>query len=62
MSTHLSGVQSFLGLLHHFVLAKFATSSISVKYRRLIEKGRTYTKINAEYHFELYSAAPGDSN
>ena len=30
MSTHLTGIQSFLGFLHHFVLAKLATSSIRV--------------------------------
>ena len=31
MSTHLPGFQKFSGFLHHFVLAKLATSSISVK-------------------------------
>ena len=30
MSTHLPGFQSILGFLHHFVLAKIATSSIRV--------------------------------
>ena len=28
MSTHVSGFQSFFSFLHHFVLAKLATSSI----------------------------------
>ena len=28
MSTHLPGFQSYSGFLHHFVLAKLATSSI----------------------------------
>ena len=31
MSTHLPGFLSFSGFLHHFVLTKLATSSISVK-------------------------------
>ena len=31
MSTHLPGFQSFLRFLHHFVLAKLASSSIRVK-------------------------------
>ena len=31
MSTHLPGSQSFSGVLHHFVLAKLATSSIKIK-------------------------------
>ena len=31
MSTHLNGFQSFFRFLHHFVLAKVATSSIRVK-------------------------------
>ena len=31
MSTNLPGFQSFSGLLHHFVMTKFATSSIRVK-------------------------------
>ena len=31
MSTHLPGFQSFSNFLHHFVLAKLATSSIRVK-------------------------------
>ena len=32
MSTHLPGFQSFSGVfLHHFVLAKLATSNIKVK-------------------------------
>ena len=31
MSTHVSGFQSFPRFLHHFVLAKLATSSIRVK-------------------------------
>ena len=30
MSTHLPGIQSFFRFLHHFVLAKLATSSIRV--------------------------------
>ena len=31
MSTHMPGFQSFLDVLHHFVLAKLGTSSIRVK-------------------------------
>ena len=31
MNTHLPGFQSFSGILHHFVLAKLATSSLRVK-------------------------------
>ena len=31
MSTHIPGFQSFSGFLHHFVLAKLATSSMRVK-------------------------------
>ena len=31
MSTHLPGFQSFFRFLHHFVLAKLATSSVRVK-------------------------------
>ena len=31
MSTHFPGFQSFFRFLHHFVLAKLATSSIRVK-------------------------------
>ena len=30
MSTHVPGFQSFLGFLHHFILAKLATSSEKV--------------------------------
>ena len=30
MSTHMPGFQSFFRFLHHFVLVKFATSSIKV--------------------------------
>ena len=30
MSTHVPGFQSFSGVLHHFVLAKLATSVIRV--------------------------------
>ena len=30
MRTHLAGIQSFFRFLHHFVLAKLATSSIRV--------------------------------
>ena len=35
MSTHLPGFQSFYGFLHHFVLAKLATSSIRVNSRQV---------------------------
>ena len=31
MNTHMPGFQSFPVFLHHFVLAKLATSSITVK-------------------------------
>ena len=34
MSTHVPGLQSFSGFLHHFVLAKLATTSIRVKLPR----------------------------
>ena len=43
MSTHVPGFQSFFSFLHHFVLAKLATSSIrvkmyiSIKWRKLIK-------------------------
>ena len=37
MSTHLPGFQSFSGFLHHFVLAKVATSSIRVKKDKLLK-------------------------
>ena len=32
MSTNLTGIKSFVRILHHFVLAKLATGSIRVKY------------------------------
>ena len=39
MSTQLAGFQSFLMFLHHFVLAKLATSSIRVDIRICAWKG-----------------------
>ena len=36
MSNHVPGLQSFFSFLHHFVLAKFATSSVRVK--RVIDR------------------------
>ena len=38
MSTHMPGFQSFSGFLHHFVLAKLATSSISVNTHKPAQK------------------------
>ena len=37
MSTHVPGFQSFFKFLHHFVLAKVATSSIRVNIWSLVE-------------------------
>ena len=53
MSTHLPGFQSFSNFLHHFVLAKLATSSIykglnpgiSLKVLAIFHKGAFYLSI-----------------
>ena len=48
MSTHVAGFQSFfLGFLHHFVLAKLATSNIRVKIFRLSEQASVSSPVTA---------------
>ena len=40
MSTHVPGVQSLLRFLHHFVMAKFATTTHVILVHKLVSRGQ----------------------
>ena len=51
MSTHMSGFHSFFNFLHHFVSAKFATSSITANHAWITV---------CDYPWEISSTQPGN--
>ena len=63
MSTHMPGFQSFSGFLHYFVLAKLATSSLTVKFRwtflLLIFFQTRLLSVNFHWNCQVFEAATG---
>ena len=54
MGTHVPGFQSlFLGVLHHFVFAKLATSSIRGNRNKVLETFQESCKLSSFEHFSL---------
>ena len=60
MSTHEPGFQSFLAFLHHFLLAKLATSSIRVN-SQVIVKSIKNPNVNLWRRYSLAGEGPDHS-